>query len=173
MLPFFPEQSQGPVTSLPEQDNALPKWWKEILPRMEVNEVVVRTREEADRVDSLKWGGKMLVVRCSLAGAITHLKRDCETALVSVQYLFSHSSRSLLSLCWLPSASPRQTLHLAQKEERWLVWTQKPQQHWLSGHIADTEVTHGDLNTTGFRGESQVSYRCWEHRYIHVRETCV
>lgn len=25
MLSFFPEQSQGPVTSLPEQDNALPK----------------------------------------------------------------------------------------------------------------------------------------------------
>lgn len=29
-------------------------------------------------------GGKMVVTRCSLAGAITHLKRDCETALVSV-----------------------------------------------------------------------------------------
>lgn len=28
ILPFFPEQSQGPVTSLPDQDNALPKWWK-------------------------------------------------------------------------------------------------------------------------------------------------
>lgn len=38
MLPFFPEQSQGPVTSLPQQDNALPKWWKEILPRLELNE---------------------------------------------------------------------------------------------------------------------------------------
>lgn len=46
MLPFFPEQSQGPVTSLPDQDNALPKWWKEILPRLELNEVVVWGRGE-------------------------------------------------------------------------------------------------------------------------------
>lgn len=44
MRPFFPEQSQGPVTSLPEQDNALPKWRKVILPRLELNEVVVQTR---------------------------------------------------------------------------------------------------------------------------------
>lgn len=46
----------------------------------------------------------MLVVWCSLAGPITHLKSHCEAALVSAGYLFSHSSRAtsvplLAALC--------------------------------------------------------------------------
>lgn len=42
MRPFFLEQSGGRVTSLPEQDNELPKWWKVILPRSQLNGLVVR-----------------------------------------------------------------------------------------------------------------------------------
>ena len=55
MLPFFPEQSQGPVTSLPEQDNALPKWWKEILPRLGVEWGGGAEQEEGEAIH-FKWG---------------------------------------------------------------------------------------------------------------------
>lgn len=90
---------------------------------------------------------KMLVVRCSLAGAITHLKRDCETALVSVQYLFSHSSRQLLSLCWLPSASPSADTSTGSKEESWPVWALNLNGTYFLGQVAATEVIHRDFYT--------------------------
>lgn len=116
MLPFFPERSQGPVTSLPEQDNALPKWWKEILPRLELNEVVVRAEERGRRF-TLN-GGKMLVTRCSLAGAITHLKRDCVRLLLCLYGIYSviHSSNLYLS-AGCPLCHPQQTLQLAQRKK--------------------------------------------------------
>lgn len=42
----------------------------------------------------------MLVFRCSLAGAITHLKVDCEAALVSIQSFIPVSSVPLrAALC--------------------------------------------------------------------------
>lgn len=46
MHPFFPEQSQAPVTSLPEPDNALPKWWK-----------VTPTEIRVEWGGSAGWGG--------------------------------------------------------------------------------------------------------------------
>lgn len=64
------------------QDNAPPNWWKETLPRLELNEVVVVVRTAGRGAESLKWEA-MLVTWCSLAGAVTHLK-STETALVSL-----------------------------------------------------------------------------------------
>lgn len=114
------------------QHNALPKWWKEILPRLELNEVVVRTRGESERGESLKWE-KMLDARCSLAGPITHVKRT-ETALVSVS--IQSFIPAVSSLRWLPSASPSASPSDASTEGCWPAWTQPlcfrtGNRHWI------------------------------------------
>lgn len=90
---------------------ALPKWWKEILARLELNEVVVRT-VVVGRWIHFKWGKKDAGTwGVDLQGPSLTLKRQTVSVLLSIQGL----SQRRLSCCWLPSVSPSQTLQLRSK----------------------------------------------------------
>lgn len=107
MWPFFLEQSGGRATSLPQQDNELPKRWKVTLPTLELKGSVGAGKRRGEwwwRRDliHIKWSGDGRHSVSSCTGCRSTTKRVTWDVLCLYRVYWFIPAAS----AWLPSASP-------------------------------------------------------------------